>query len=207
MLGLSQNVFIFVWIYICIFSWLFCNLTALPVHTVQKWSRNLENIPHTCLSPAVQPPVLILQVQPLLTRHLKDPLVKLFLIFFKKNAIYFLIQLFIWARGSVLVLSCSFLALLSSSGRSVLVGFLNVVDFKLTSLKCTNLNTQSLWLLRYYPYGTGLVDAFSKGKTLFLTLVLLVPALVPLLACQLWGRHPCYTSECRRCFPSWLFCV
>lgn len=83
------------------------------------------------------------------------------------------------------MLSCSFLALLSSSGRSVLVGFLNVVDFKLTSLKCTNLNMQSLWLLQYYPEGTGLVDAFSKGKSLFLTLVLLVPALVPLLTCQL----------------------
>lgn len=83
------------------------------------------------------------------------------------------------------MLSCSFLALLSSSGRSVLVGFLNVVDFKLTSLKCTNLNMQSLWFLQYYPEGTGLVDAFSKGKSLFLTLVLLVPALVPLLACQL----------------------
>lgn len=33
-LGLSQNVFIFEWIYICIFPWLFYNLTALSVHIV-----------------------------------------------------------------------------------------------------------------------------------------------------------------------------
>lgn len=31
---LSQNVIIFVWIYICIFSWLFYNLAALPVYIV-----------------------------------------------------------------------------------------------------------------------------------------------------------------------------
>lgn len=39
------------------------------------------------------------------------------------------------------MLSCSFLALLSSSGRSVQVRFLNVVDSKRASLKRTNLNS------------------------------------------------------------------